>query len=120
MVQKGYNMQHAKLWSQMSQLERYEHEVILTLDRLQIIRKDYDWFKRQGESLRKLYEDDCNGVISEEMLDVQTSFLYNQINTKVSELELFVYYQSDPRGSTIYLDRNPIPENNYNQACCIY
>jgi hypothetical protein len=37
-----------------------------------------------------------------------------------SKLGLHYYLQTDPRGATIYLDTQEIPENNYTQAVCIY
>lgn len=88
---------------------------------LGITKNQYNWFRREGEKLHMIYEDDCNGVFNdEETADSHYQPIYDRVDAKVKELGLHIYYQTDPRGATIYLDTKKIPENNYTQAYCIY
>lgn len=85
--------------------------------KLGITKNQYNWFRREGEKLHKLYEDNCNGINYDEKIE---TLIENEITKKASKLCLNVYFQTDPRGETIYLDTESIPENNYTQAVCIY
>ena len=92
--------------------------------RLGITKNNYNWLRRKGEELHKVYEDDCNGVLelnydNGEYDDYMKPF-YRTIDAYVKELGLQVYYQTDPRGATIYLDNKPISDNAYTNASCIY
>lgn len=46
--------------------------------------------------------------------------LMQQVEDMAKQEQLYVYFQTDPRGATIYLDNKPIPQNSYNNAYCIY
>jgi len=88
-------------------------------DRIGINENQYNWLRRKGEELHRLYVADCNG----EACPVQEAIeqdLYKKIDKYIKPLNLLIYYQTDPRGATIYLDKEPIPDNNYTQAHCIY
>lgn len=89
--------------------------------RLNITKNQYNWIRRKGAELQKLYEDNCNGLFNEE-LDYQKAVdpLYKAVEDYIGRLGLFVYFQTDPRGATIYTDREPIPDNNYTIAVCIF
>lgn len=76
-------------------------------ERLNITKNQYNWLRRKGNELHKLYEDNCNGVIDEAQSTEQENNLYDIVDEYVKELNLFVYYQTDPRGATIYLDVKP-------------
>ena len=54
------------------------------------------------------------------MYNIDCSSKEGPIKWKAKILNLNLYFQTDPRGATIYVDRQPIPENNYTQAKCIY
>lgn len=100
---------------------RYNEDRSITCKRLGITENQYNWLRRKGQALHKIYEDNCNGVInSDNEYDNAVDPIYSDVETYCKGLGLFVYYQTDPRGATIYVDRKPIPENNYNQAHCIY
>jgi hypothetical protein len=86
---------------------------------LEITKNHYNWLRHKGEKLRRLYEQDCNGKAEPEQVFVEKA-LYKRIDAYVKDLGLFIYYQTDPRGATIYVDKKEIPENNYTQAYCIY
>ncbi len=90
---------------------------------LGITKNQYNWLRRKGEELRKVYENDCNGLYKteEESNRAEKDITY-QINIYKQECEelLYAYFQTDPRGATLYLDKKPIPKNNYPQAICIY
>ena len=93
--------------------------------RLGITKNQYNWLRRKGEELRRVYEANCNG---EYKTEEESNFAENRIkmviwqyrlrNSNIKALKW--YYQTDPRGATIYLDKKPIPTNNYTQAVCIY
>jgi len=90
-------------------------------NKLGINKNQYNWLRRKGEALRKVYEMDCNGeFIKEDTADRKEGFLLRQVNPYIEKLGLKVYYQTDPRGATLYLDKDPIPENSYTNASCIY
>ena len=84
-----------------------------------ITKNQYNWLRRKGEELRKIYEDDCNFDFSDER-EQREKMLYDRILSYIKPLKLSIYYQTDPRGATIYIDKQPIPDNNYTQAICIY
>jgi len=81
----------------------------------------YNWFRRMGEKLHKIYENDCNGLYeSEDIALVLAEEIMQPTTLKANKLGLDIYYQTDPRGATIYLDTKPIAKNAYNNAHCIY
>jgi len=84
-----------------------------------ITKNQYNWLRRKGAELHKLYENNCNGLIDS---DIEYNVTTGRIMTKIEDYipTLHVYYQTDPRGASLYIDRQPIPENNYTQAICIY
>ncbi len=79
----------------------------------------YNWLRRKGNELHKIYEDRCNGYIDEQY-EPMTTAIERVVDKKASELGSFIYYQTDPRGSTIYADVKPIQDNNYPRSYCIY
>lgn len=103
-----------------SQRDYYNAHRQYVLERLGITQNQYNWFRRIGDQLHSLYEQNCNGTIDEQTYEKQEKYWTDKADTKTLELGLFIYYQTDPRGSTIYLDNNAIPDNNYSKACCIY
>ncbi len=109
--------------------ERYNEHRERACKSLGITKNQYNWLRRKGNELHKVYEDNCNGTperTEQEYLDLMTNgedavFAYlvkEKLNTK--EHKMYVYFQTDPRGATIYLDTKEIPEDNYSQAICIY
>ena len=100
--------------------EYYNEQRERTCDYLGITKNQYNWLRRKGEELRKIYEDNCNGILSELEYETITLKYERLIRDYAGKLKLLVYFQTDPRGATIYLDKQPIPENNYTQARYIY
>jgi len=107
--------------------ERYNEDRERACKRLGITRNQYNWLRRKGEEYRLACEENCNGTYTEQQYEVRTKCLENgiyhyllkqELNTK--KHQMFVYFQTDPRGATIYLDTKEIPSNNYTQAVCIY
>jgi len=99
--------------------ERYNENRERACKRLGITKNQYNWLRRKGEEARKLYEDNCNGVIdSEAEYNVLASRIGNKIEQYIGKLHF--YLQTDPRGASLYIDIKEIPENNYTQAVCIY
>lgn len=108
--------------------EYYNEQRERTCQRLGITKNQYNWLRRKGEALHRIYEFQCNGQDDMGYSSEKTQARwekwendhYTNIKAYVKKLGLFVYLQTDPRGATIYLDTKEIPENNYTQACCIY
>ena len=101
----------------------YNNERRWACERLGITENQYNWLRRKGEELRKVYEKNCNGdyKTEEEYYKAEKDLIY-QINVykqNCTEL-LYAYFQTDPRGAALYIDTKKIPANNYNQAVCIY
>lgn len=89
--------------------------------RLNITKNQYNWLRRKGQALHKIYEANCNGEYpNEDYSEKLENPIYEAIKKYISKLNLFIYYQTDPRGATIYVDKISIPDNNYTQAFCIY
>jgi len=90
---------------------------------LNITENEYNWLRRKGEELHKVYENNCNGLYkTEQEYNLLVRDLEYKINVYKQECEelLYVYFQTDPRGATIYLDTKPISDSSYNNATCIY
>lgn len=101
--------------------ERYNENRERACKRLGITKNQYNWFRREGKKLHKIYEDNCNGLLTEKQYENNVEDLELNISHKASKkLNLFIYFQTDPRGATIYLDKKIILENSYNEAVCIY
>ena len=106
----------------LTEREHYNKDREITCNRLGITENQYNWLRRKGQELHKIYEDNCNGIIQDDdTYFTLTGVIENQIKEYLGHIGIFhVYFQTDPRGATIYVDKKPIPENNYNQAHCIY
>jgi len=103
--------------------ERYNEDRERACKRLGITKNQYNWLRRKGEALRKVYEDNCNGKYTNEAcyeIDCSSIQVRVWVYIKENNLGLNVHYQTDPRGASLYLDKEPIPENNYTNAICIY
>lgn len=101
--------------------ERYNEDRKRKCEALGITKNQYNAVRRIGEKLRKAYEDNCNSSFNTEQMYLDTiEPLEQKAEAIMSGLGLFGYFQTDPRGATIYLDVKPIPKNNYTSAYCIY
>lgn len=102
--------------------EQYNRDRMMTCERLQIRELDYNAFRRLGQKLHSLYEDDCNGLLTEKEYEKDTNVFYEKADKLAKRLNLYIFYQTDPRGATIYLSKDPIADNNYNRlgSECIY
>jgi hypothetical protein len=113
----------------MTKREQYNEYVFRVCSALDIDRQDYLLFRRRGATLHRLYEEQCNGYqdykgdwserLTQES-EAKEQRLYDLVENQARELGLYVYFQTDPRGATIYLDKEPVPENNYTRAHCVY
>ncbi len=114
------------MYTNKAQREWREENIKRACDTLGITRKQYKWFVMYGNKLHAIYEWNCNGKypsgreITEDEYKDLTKPLYTKIEKEAKTLGLKVYFQTDPRGATIYLDTKPIPRNNYTNASCIY
>ena len=53
----------------------------------------------------------------ERVPDIERGAL-NRIEAICAKYDASYYRQSDPRGASLYIDREPIPDNNYTRAVC--
>ena len=92
-------------------------------EKLGITKNQYNYLRRLGEQLHKVYENNCNGLYkTEEEADEAERELIYRVNVYKQECYelLYAYFQTDPRGATIYLDKSPINQMNYTNTSCIY
>jgi len=105
--------------------EYYNQDRDKACKRLNITLSQYNYLRLKGEALRQVYENDCNEIYKTEE---ENNLAENKIKMKIWQYRLKNinlkalkwFYQTDPRGATIYLDTEEISESNYNQAVCIY
>lgn len=103
------------------QREMYNLDRDITCEKLGITVNQYNQFRRLGSVLHTIYELSCNGDLSEEQYEADTNNVYAKADKLAKDLGLKIFYQTDPRGATIYLSRDPISENSYNtSAQCVY
>jgi len=105
--------------------EHYNISRERTCNRLGITVNQYNWLRRKGRALRRIFEANCNG---EYKTDEQYNLEVNKVKMAIWQYRLKNenikllkwYFQIDCRGASIYLDKKAIPENNYTIASCIY
>lgn len=118
------------------QRDQYNHDRDITCERLGITKNEYNAFRRIGEQLHQIFEWSCNGYKGQEAIyegnriineytnereEIDANPLYDKVYFLAGKHNLYVYIQTDPRGATIYLSKNPIPKNDYNRSAeCIY
>ena len=76
----------------------------------------------RGDRLHKRYENACSYPWATTDYYTNTTAMF-EANTRnlARVMGLHLYLQTDPRGATVYVSREPIPENRYNtHAQCIY
>jgi len=100
--------------------DTYNHYRTSICLKLGISELAYNYLRRIGNALHKIYEDSCNGTIEELEYEQKTSMLYAKGDGYCSGYGLNIHYQTDPRGGTIYVSREKIPANNYTIASLIY
>jgi glutathione synthase/RimK-type ligase-like ATP-grasp enzyme len=115
--------------NRLTQEEWRQSHISHVMQALGITRKDYKRFLIIGNKLHRINENQCNGYQdingnwdqaasdAEEIIEEQ---LKNKATQMAKELGLYIFFQTDPRGATIYLDKEEIPYNNYTNAYCIY
>lgn len=120
---------------QNQQNEWRKRHIEITLERLGITRKEYKRFLIVANKLHRCFEMYCNGYYgsesiyrgnkmineyTEEQYEKDTQPLFKKAREIAKEKNLFIFFQTDPRGATIYLDTKEIPYNAYTNASCIY
>jgi len=103
-----------------SQREYYNEHRNRVIADLGITRNQYNAFRRIGDQLHSLYEQSCNGTIDEQAYEDSTNVWYAVADRMALQFHLYIYYQTDPRGATIYCSKDPIAKNSYTNASCIY
>ena len=88
-----------------------------------ITENQYNWLRRKGQMLYKIYEDNCNGIIQtdDEYLGL-TVPIEKEVKAylKKANDKLHVFFQTDPRGATIYVSHLTLHDYDYSQGQCIY
>lgn len=97
-----------------------------------------DKIRRDAITLRKVYEGQCNGCTREkfmgeswveydkaresqiEWLEKREELLTKRIKKNADAIGLQVFFQSDPRGASVYLSNEPIKDDSYStSAICV-
>jgi hypothetical protein len=107
-------MPSQQYWDQQRKIQGCEY--------LGITPGQWSYIKRIGTILNNRYTADCNGDYNDHQVyqDRLTTKIEERVTMFAGHNGLYFYLQTDPRGATIYLDKKPIPDNNYTQAVCIY
>lgn len=103
--------------------ENYNKDRDITCNRLNITKNQYNWLRRKGQLLHKIYEDNCNGIIdSDDQYFGLTVPIEKEVKSYLRKVndKLHVFFQTDPRGATIYVSYQTLEHNNYTQGQCIY
>lgn len=81
-----------------------------------------------GKSLHRIYEQQCNGFQDyQSNWDEQASLKADKRETRLvreaykiaNEMGAYIYFQTDPRGATLYIDSKSISANDYTNAVCL-
>ena len=101
--------------------ERYNVSRQKTCQRLGITKNEYNLFRRLGGRLHYIYECNCNGDYQTEK-EYETAYegFEGKAKALATKKGLHIFFQTDPRGCSIYLDIKEIADNNYNSAEAIY
>jgi len=102
--------------------QEYNESRARTCARLGITKNNYNALRRAGQALHKIYEQNCNGELAEQAYEQVVNPLYSKAEAYAKRIKLYIYFQTDPRGATIYVSReNNMTASNYNSAgTCIY
>ena len=103
--------------------DNYNKDREITCKRLNITENQYNWLRRKGQLLHKIYEDNCNGIIQDDdtyfgltlPIEKEVKAYLRKVNDK-----LHIFFQTDPRGATIYVSYMTLHDNDYSQGQCIY
>lgn len=93
--------------------EQYNVRRLAVCEQLKIRELDYNAFRRLGQKLCIIYVQSCNGEIDEIEYEQAIRPLYIKAEKLSRQLNLEIYFQTDPRGNTIYLSREKIVDNDY-------
>lgn len=100
--------------------EQYNHDREIVCKDLGITANQYNWFRRKGAELHRIYEDNCNGFYeTEDEYYSKTLPVELSVEDKAKKLSLFVYFQTDPRGASLYLSKEVMDQSNYNRGHAI-
>ena len=114
----NYKMTYTK-----KERDNYNQDRDLTCERLGTTKAQYNKFRISGQSLKRIYVMNCNGdFATDSEYEEACSDYYSSSDNLAKKLGLEIFYQTDPRGATIYLSKEKIEDNNYNRSGshCIY
>lgn len=100
--------------------ERYNEYRKRICEACGLTENEYNGLRRIRQRLHEIYENNCNEGMTEEAYEYLTGIQESKAEKVTGKHGLHIYYQTDPRGATIYVDKKPIPNNNYTSASCIY
>ena len=103
--------------------EYYNQHRANVCERLNITKNQYNWFRRKGQAIHTILENYCNGYedkTKEAEDEREEQVLTDAVEAECHNLGIYGFFQTDPRGATIYLDKSPITQMNYTNTSCIY
>jgi hypothetical protein len=75
----------------------------------------------KGESLRKRFENSCNYAwASGKTYEAGSLVIAKAIYGLARDAGLRCYLQTDPRGATVYVANEPLDDQNYSSAVCLF
>lgn len=75
----------------------------------------------KGERLRKRFENSCNYVwASGSSYEAGSAMIAKAIHALARDCGLHCYLQTDPRGATVYVANEPLNDQNYSDAACLF
>lgn len=103
--------------------EFYNQHRDIVCEELKFTKNDYNYFRRVGEDIQKLCENNCNGVLNEidysRQLTHCEAILIGRM-ARMDRLDINYYIQTDPRGASLYLSLKSLDQTNYDRGNCIY
>lgn len=98
--------------------ENYNLDRKITCKDLEISENQYNYFRRISQAFHSLFEQDCNGELTEEQSEKAFQDLEYKLNKymQAQNIGLCYYIQSDPRGCALRLSMDEIEADNYNRS----
>ena len=99
----------------------------IKLDNISLCINVYKKLLPVSRQLHNISERKCNGYADtdwgrkqEQRDERKKSNLINKAISLALEVDLYIYYQTDPRGCSLYLIDNKMDSTNYNNGIAIY
>ncbi len=100
--------------------KRYNAHRAWVCTALGLDKNQYNRFRFMGNQLWDYYVDLCNGCDPTGTLEDDIKAWEAKIEQTAKDFGLCVYFQTDPREASLYLDKKKIDRGEYTNAYCIY